>query len=150
MDEQFTVLPMQKEHIPFIINLLADESVKAALHLEQTSRKKWDKVLRKNLRDRDEKNFILYRGGSPAGWLKLNGLKGDTAWISMLAVHPAHQGKGAGRFAVRYAEGLAREKGFSRLEIHTTKDNTPARACYEALGYTLIENGEKLSYVRQL
>ena len=144
------IIPMRKDHIALVIHLLNEKSVKAALHLEDAPRKKWEKSLRKNLRDRDEANFVLFRGNRHMGWLKLNGLKGDTAWISMLAIHPAHQGQGAGRFAVRYAEGLAREKGFSRLGIHTTKDNQAARACYEKLGYTLIENGEKLTYMRQL
>ena len=143
-------VPMTKQNIGAVIYLLTDDSIKTALHLEDMTRKAWDKALRRNLRDRDEKNFILHRGDSPAGWLKLNGLKGDKAWISMLAIHPAHQGQGAGRFAVRYAEGLAREKGFGRLGIHTTKDNQAARACYESLGYTLMEENDKLTYMKDL
>jgi len=141
---------MQKEHIGFVIDLLHEESIKAALHLDDMPRSEWEKALRKNLRDRDEANFILYRGSRPMGWLKLNGLKGGTAWISMLAVHPAHQGQGAGRFAVRYAEQFAREKGFARMGIHTTKDNTAARKCYEALGYDLIDQNQNLTYIKEL
>ena len=132
---------MQKPHIVFVIDLLAEESVKAALHLGDRSRAEWEKAFRKNLRDRDEANFILYRGSSPAGWLKLHVLKGDMAWISMLSVHPAHQREGVGRFAVQYAEHVAREKGFTRLGIHTTVDNIPAQACYEGLGYIRTKEG---------
>jgi ribosomal protein S18 acetylase RimI-like enzyme len=147
-DGQVAIYPMQKEHIGFVIYLLNEERVKTALHLEDAPRKQWEKALRKNLRDRDEANFILYRGNRPMGWLKLNGLKGDMAWISMLAVHPAHQGQGAGRFAIRYAEQFAREKGFARMGIHTTQDNTAARTCYEGLGYELTEENGQLTYIK--
>ena len=92
----------------------------------------------------------MYRGGSPVGWLKLNGLKGDKAWISGLAVHPAHQGTGAGGFALEYAEEFAREKGFTRLWLHTTADNAPARACYEKMKYTLTEETHQSTYMKQI
>jgi len=143
---------MQEFHINFVIDLLLEESVKAALHLEDAPRKSREKSLRKNLRDRDEANFILYRGADPAGWLKLNGLEGDMLWISSLAVHPMYQRQGIGSFAVRYAEWYAREKGFGRMGmgIHTTPDNLPARACYEVLGYTLTEETHQLTYIKRL
>ena len=145
-----TAKPMQKEDVAFVVDLLCEDSVKADLHLDDTPRAQWEKILRKNLRDRDELNFILYRGGDAAGWLKLNGLRGDKLWISMLAVHPAHQGQGAGRFAVRHAEQIAREKGFAQLWIQTTQDNLPAQACYEKLGYTPERRNEKLVYYKNL
>ena len=148
--QELTARPMTKEAIIFVIYLLRDESVKAALHLEATPRKQWEKSLRKNLRDRDEANFILHGGGRPMGWLKLNGLKGDMAWISMLAVHPAHQGQGAGRFAIQFAEEIARKRGFTRLWLHTALDNAPARACYEKMGYTLTEETHQLTYMKEI
>jgi len=141
---------MAEAHIPFVIDLLHEESIKAALHLEDLSRAKWEKSFRKNLRDRDEANFILYRGESPVGWLKLNGLKGDKAWIGELVIHPAHQRQGAGRFALGYAEEFAREKGFERLKIHTTPDNQAAWACYEKMGYTLTGETHQLTYMKQI
>ena len=145
-----TAIPMTKQHIPVVVHVLLEESVKAALHIEKFSNKQWEKALRKNFRDKDEANFILYRGSRPMGWLKLNGLRGDTAWISMLMVHPAHQRTGAGGFSVGYAEQFAREKGFKSLGIKTTPDNAPARACYEKLGYTLIEENDRLTYTKEL
>ena len=147
---KLTAVPMQKEHVSFVIDLLAEPSIKTALHLEDNPRKEWEQGLRKNLRDRDEANFIILKGSSPVGWLKLNGLKGDTAWISGLAVHPAHQRTGAGRFALQYAEQFAREKGFTQLWLHTSADNAPARACYEKIGYTLTEETHQLTYMKQL
>jgi len=140
-----TAAPMKRADIPFMTDLLAQESVQAALRLEALSPGEWGKALRKNLRDRDEENFILHRGGHPAGWLKVNGLGGDKAWLSMLAVHPAHQGMGVGRFAVRHAEQLVRALGFNRLWLRTTADNETARAFYEKLGYALTQgSGEPI------
>ena len=147
---ELKAVPMQKEHIGAVIWLLGDESVKAALHLGDISRKEWEKGLRKNLRDKDEANFVLYRGSRPMGWLKLNGLKGDTAWISGLVIHPAHQRQGAGRFALLYAEQIARERGFTQLWLHTAPDNAPARACYEKMGYTLTEETHQLTYMKEI
>ena len=147
---ELKAVPMEKRHVGAVIWLLTDESIKAALHLGDMPRAKWEKALRKNLCDKDEANFILYRGSRPMGWLKLNGLKGNTVWIGELVIHPVHQRKGAGRFAVRYAERLAREKGFTRMGIHTTADNLPARECYEKLGYTLTEDNDKLTYKKDI
>jgi len=141
---------MQKEHIPIVVNMLLEESVKTALHTEKFSRKEWERAFRKNLRDHDEANFVICRGGRLMGWLKLNGLKGEMAWISSLAIHPAHQRQGAGRFAVLYAEEIAREKGFTQLWLHTSADNAPARACYEKMGYTLTEETHQLTYMKEL
>jgi len=143
-------VPMTKQHIGAAIWLLMDESIEAALHLGDISQKEWERAFRKNLRDKDEANFILYRGERPMGWLKLNGLKGDTAWIGELVIHPAHQRQGAGRFAMQYAEQFAREKGFTQLWLHTSADNAPARACYEGQGYTLTEETHQLTYMKQL
>jgi len=149
-DLAIAVQPMKKEHVGFVVYLLHEEHIKAALHLEEISHKNWEKALRKNLRDRDEANFILCRGDRPMGWLKLNGLKGDTAWISMLAIHPAHQGQGAGRLAVGFAEEFARERGFARMGIKTTPDNAPARRLYEKLGYALTEKADKLTFIKDI
>ena len=149
-ETKLSAVPMRKEHIAFVIDLLAEENVKAALHTEEVSRKEWEKAFRKNLRDRDEANFVLYRGGRPMGWLKLNGMKGDMAWISGLVVHPAYQRQGAGRFALLYAEDAARERGFTQLWLHTSADNAPARACYEKMGYTLTEETHQLTYMKKL
>jgi len=147
---ELKAVPMQKEHIDAVIWVLMDESVKAALHLGNVTPREWERAFKKNLRDRDEANFVLYRGERPMGWLKLNGLKGDTAWISGLAVHPAHQRQSAGRFALLYAEDFARERGFTRLWLHTALDNAPARACYEKMGYTLTGKTHQLTYMKEI
>ena len=135
---------MQTADIDYVISLLADEEIKAALHCGDLTRRKWARAFRKNLRDPDEKNFILYRGDTPAGWLCLNGLEGDMAWISMLVIHPAHQRQGIGSFAVRWGEEFVKFIGFHTMGVRTTGDNLPARACYEKLGYTLVKEGEYL------
>ena len=139
--DQISVRPMQASHIDYVISLLANGEVKAALHCGDTRRRTWVCAFRKNLRDPDERDFVLYRGDTPAGWLKLNGLKGDMAWISMLVIEPRFQRQGIGSFAVRWSEGYVKSLGFRVLRIHTTADNLPAQACYEKLGYLRTEEG---------
>jgi ribosomal protein S18 acetylase RimI-like enzyme len=51
---------------------------------------------------------------------------------------------------VGYAEEFAREKGFTRMGIKTTPDNTPARALYENLGYTLTDQNNNLTYIKDI
>jgi hypothetical protein len=78
----------------------------------------------------------------PVAWVKINGLQGKQAWLSMLVVSEEFQRRGVGSFAVRFAERFARQKGFASLGIHTNSDNAAARRCYEKLGYTLTEESE--------
>ena len=140
--DSINVRPMQTADIAYIISLLTDDEINAALHCGDLTRRKCARAFRRNLRDPDEKNFILCRGDTPVGWLKLNGLEGDMAWISMLVIHPAHQRQGIGSFAVRWGEDFAKSLCFMAMGIGTTADNLSARACYTKLGYVLTEEKE--------
>lgn len=91
------------------------------------------------MNDPDEKHFFICKGAVPCAYLKINGLESgdETGWISMLAVAPSFQRKGAGNYAVRYAEEFLRNAGKSCVRIHTTQDNLPAGNLYEKCGYSL-------------
>lgn len=95
----------------------------------------------------DEENFLIRSGAIPCAWLKLNGLAdgAETAWISMLAVAPPFRRRGAGLFAVGFAEKFLISKGKKTLRIHTTKDNTPALSLYEKCGYSAVEKCRAVS-----
>ena len=141
-----SVRPMQASHIGYVTDLLTDGEIKAALRCRDLTRRKWARAFRKNLQDPDERNFIFYKEDVPVGWLCLNGMEGDMAWISMLVVHPAHRRQGAGAFAVRWGEEFVKSLGFHTMGLRTTGDNFPAQACYEKLGYILVKEGEYLYY----
>ena len=88
--------------------------------------------------DSDEQNFLLCLGCVPVAWFKVNVLKNDeTAWISMIVVSRKHQRQGAGEYAVKYCEDYLRRKGFAKVGIHTTDDNTPAKNLYIKCGYRI-------------
>jgi GNAT superfamily N-acetyltransferase len=94
-------------------------------------------------RDPDEANYLIERNGDMIGWIKLNGLAGqETLWISMLAIHPEHQGKRVGRTALDWAERFARDNAFRRVGIQTTADNCPAIALYVKAGYRMEPSRE--------
>ena len=108
-----------------------------ALHSRTIPYREWCDLLSVN--DPDEKHFFICKGAVPCAYLKINGLESgdETGWISMLAVAPSFQRKGAGNYAVRYAEEFLRNAGKSCVRIHTTQDNLPAGNLYEKCGYSL-------------
>lgn len=108
-----------------------------ALHSRTIPYRKWCDLLSAN--DPDEKHFLICNGAVPCAYLKVNGVEScdETGWISMLAVAPSFQRKGAGAYAVRFAEEFFLKVGKSCVRIHTTQDNMPARNLYEKCGYSL-------------
>ncbi len=142
---QLSVIPMQLEHIGFVHSILSSPHNKAVLYPAETSLEDFEKSFTKNLADPDEKNFIVLNNalsGDPVAWIKLNGLTGKQAWLSMLIVREDCQHQGIGRFAVRYSEQVVQNAGFTSLGIHANADNSIARRCYEKLGYVLTEESE--------
>jgi GNAT superfamily N-acetyltransferase len=122
---QLTVIPMQAEHIGFVVDIITSPHNKAMLHPGDISRANWEQAFAENLSDPDEQNFIVM-DNEPVAWVKLNGLQSKQAWLSMLVVREEFQHRGVGSFAVRFAEGYVIERGFARMGIHTTVDNIHA------------------------
>src|ERR671911_1691965 len=60
--------------------------------------------------------------------------------ISMLAVDPAHQGRGIGTVLTRFALDRFKEAGMKVAMVETGGDpgHAPARRVYEKAGYTLL------------
>jgi ribosomal protein S18 acetylase RimI-like enzyme len=59
----------------------------------------------------------------------------DAASVRMLAVDPGFQGRGAGAALMAACIDRARADGRNRLVLHTTAENTFARAMYERMGF---------------
>ncbi len=120
-----------------------------ALHSAPIPYSKWRALL--SAGDSDEKHFLIRKGAVPCAYMKLNGLDGGNAgWLSILAVEPAFQRRGAGRFAVSRAEEFLRSAGKAVVRIHTTPDNSAAKALYESCGYALCGSGDVLTYEKRL
>jgi ribosomal protein S18 acetylase RimI-like enzyme len=62
----------------------------------------------------------------------------DELYVSLLAVDPAHQGRGIGQALLREADMQARAIGAAAVLLHTASTNTRARAAYARAGYELI------------
>ena len=61
----------------------------------------------------------------------------------MLAVFPRGRGRGIGRALVAHCAGLARDRGASRLVLHTGDDMRPAIALYERMGFERLTEIER-------
>lgn len=60
----------------------------------------------------------------------------ERIWILYdLYVVPEARGWGIGRALMERAQRFARESGAKRVELSTARDNRPAQALYESLGY---------------
>ncbi len=126
------VMPATASEAYFVCVLYAQN--RDALHTERITMQEWKDYLSQN--DPDEAHFLICKGALPVAYLKINGLSGSDAWISMLFVSPAHHRTGVGTFGVRFAEAFARERGFGRLFVQTTQDNAAAQSLYRSCGFS--------------
>ena len=89
--------------------------------------------------DKSSIYYIVYTQ-APAAWFRVD-FSEDVLWLGMLQVKPKNQRKGIGRYILSVAEKLAKEKGLSKIGIHTTQDNVAAQGLYLSEGYLLTEIG---------
>lgn len=122
-----------EEDIPFIAEVYRQNI--ESLHGAERSEETWRKLL-------EEQTSVYYvaETGEPAAWFRME-REGNTLWLGMLQVSPAFQRRGLGRRILSFFEKSAEESGCACAGIHTTEDNIPARALYQACGYTVREIG---------
>ena len=106
-----------------------------ALHGAERSYDRWKELLS----DENTIYYIVY-ADIPVAWFRID-LEDDSLWLGMLQVAPAYQRRGIGRYILSVFENMAREKELPTVGIHTTEDNTAARALYTASGYAVTEIG---------
>ena len=135
--DKLNVVPATSEHAGFV-RIIYNQNIEA---LHGGDIYNWEEIFSWN--DPDEQNFIVCINNSPAAWLRVNGLNNnDMAWISMLIVDVKSHGQGVGTYAVNFAEEYIKSKGFNKMGIRTTDDNTPAKALYQKCGYIITESGD--------
>jgi ribosomal-protein-alanine N-acetyltransferase len=71
----------------------------------------------------------------------------DEAELLLLAVHPDHQGKGAGRAIVSHIVDSLRQSGVRKVHIEV-RENNPARRFYTSLAFEIV--GRRQNYYRGL
>ena len=84
--------------------------------------------------------YYIVQTTVPVAWFRIDFTE-DELWLGMLQVKPAYHRMGIGKYIVCVVEEIARKQGFTKVGIHTTEDNTAARALYLSAGYLLTEIG---------
>ena len=62
----------------------------------------------------------------------------ETLIVHTLAVHPGYLRRGIAAALLRYAEKLARERGYRAIRLDSYRENKAAFALYEKLGYKFV------------
>lgn len=138
--EHYKAIPAVETNDARFIAMFYSKNIES-LHGGTITFDEWRELLSQN--DPDEAHFLIHKGAMPVAWLKLNGISdGDIGWISMLAVDPPMQQKGAGKYAIEFSEQFFRSMGKKKVGIHTTDDNIPAQNLYKKCGYAITEYGE--------
>jgi len=81
--------------------------------------------------------FLLEERGSRIGYLAVQPREHEL-FLSKIYVKACERGRGYGRAAVRFAEGLAAERNLTRMMLTVNKDNTGSIKAYERLGFEKI------------
>lgn len=139
-----TVTPATSHEAYFVGTLFLQN--RAALHADPISLPEWEAFL--SMEDPDEIHFLICKGAMPVAYLKINGLlNADMAWISTLFVAPKYHRRGIGTYAIRFAEDFIKNKGFSKVAIQTTVDNTPAQNLYTKCGYLGAQDPQTQNWI---
>ena len=121
-----------EEDIPFI-NEVYNENA-GSLHGVKRSVDVWGELLSGKGR------YYIVRAEKPVAWFRTD-VESDGFWLGMLQVKPVYRRRGIGKYVLSVVEDMAKEKGFRKIGIHTTEDNTAARALYLSAGYKVTEIG---------
>ena len=105
-----------------------------ALHGNHRTLETW-----KDLMKAETSAYYIVKAAEPVAWFRLD--TEEDLELGMLQVKPSCHRRGVGKFILSVTEELAKEKGYSKVIIHTTEDNLPAQALYRKVGYTLTEVG---------
>lgn len=122
-----------KKDIPFIREIY-QENIES-LHGVPRDTDTWKKLL-----SEESSTYYIVCAEAPVAWFRTD-VEDGAFWLGMLQVKPAYQRKGFGRYILSVAEALAKEKGYGKIGVHTTQDNTAARELYLSAGFTVTEIG---------
>src|SRR4051794_40392896 len=94
-------------------------------------------------------NYLLLADGLRVGILRLRPAPG-ALYVSDLQVLPDHRNRGAGMFALGFAERLALGRGLARLQLRAFASSR-ATALYRRLGFVQVaDEGAKLLFEKAL
>jgi ribosomal protein S18 acetylase RimI-like enzyme len=77
-------------------------------------------------------------------------VENDEYFISNIAVLPAYQGRGLGKYLLSQAEKTASERGFNKISLTVDVENEHAFSLYTQTGFSVIETVEIESLQKQI
>lgn len=96
-----------------------------------------DEALARIIQDPEVAIYVLYCGGTPAGYFEIDFRSMPCAELSFLGLMPEHIGSGIGSFMLREAILTAWAHGPERLIIQTcTLDHPRALPLYQRMGFS--------------
>jgi ribosomal protein S18 acetylase RimI-like enzyme len=133
------VRPAAPGDIDSLLHLL-----EALFTLEQDFEPDWDKQrrgLEMLLETADADVVVAERDGRVVGMATMQVVistaeGGPSGLIEDVVVHESHRGQGIGRALMDHLVGLADQKSLTRLQLLADRDNQPALAFYEKLGWS--------------
>ena len=125
----------------FLTYIMNIDSVLNALNEIPTRLEDWVDAIKEWIEDNDEDVFIISDGGTPIGWLGVNGLESadKVAYLKLIAILPEHHNKGIGRYAINQVIELLRQRKCLKVALYTDQENYKARACYSKCGFEVTE-----------
>jgi len=122
-----------EKDIPFISQTYHENI--SALHGIYRSEDVWKELL--SIKD---STYYIVRADTSVAWFRID-IEADELWVGMLQVKPCYHRKGIGKYILSVVEGIAKEKGYKSVGVHTTEDNAVARTFYLSVGYSVTEIG---------
>jgi ribosomal protein S18 acetylase RimI-like enzyme len=92
-------------------------------------------------------SWVVEADGDVVGFLVLIAER-DTMLLDGVAVHPAHQGVGAGRALLDLAEEQAKAAGFDRISLYTNAVMVENQRLYERIGYVETRRADDHGFAR--
>ena len=77
-------------------------------------------------------------------------VENDEYSISNIAVLPAYQGQGIGKYLLSHLEKTAKKKGFNKISLSVDVKNKHAYSLYKQIGFNVIEKIEVESLQKQM
>jgi len=82
--------------------------------------------------------FLIEEEGQRIGYISVQP-KDNELFLSKIYLLLSYRGKGHGRRAVWFAEGLAKENGLRKIGLTVNRNNALAIKAYEAIGFKTVE-----------
>ncbi|MGC4110584.1 MAG: GNAT family N-acetyltransferase [Nocardioides sp.] len=95
----------------------------------------------------EAETWVAEDAGDVVGFLVLVG-EDDAMLLEGVAVSPAHQGRGAGRALLSWAEERAVADGYDRISLYTNQAMVENQALYERIGYVETDRATAHGFAR--